>query len=729
MTKRWVFLVLVVLTVVMTLGGALTAEAGKFSDLQEASWAQQDIAEMNALGIINGYPEGVFRPYQNVTMMEVVAVLIRALGLEEQAKSLENASVEYKMPPNLMWGRGYLIAAVQRGMLDKDNLYQFTPGSPATRLEVALLVYYALKLSPDSSSLTFTDADQIPQDYRDRVAAVANNNIMRGLPGNLFKPYDYHNRAQMAVLLSRLVNNGLVNPYPNRQLSGNISSVNLSGQTITIQPGGSKSFTSDCLFYLDGKSAAASDLRSGDEVKLILDKNNQVAYVIALRQNASLRYKGRVYSLYITGGEYRMVIEDFDGRSITYPVAGGVKVTRSGTVKDISSVETDEFVEIKVADGKVIEITFLETSTVRGTVSSTSSSSMTVRKSNGTKEKLDVPGNVVVEEDDSKKNYDDVEEDDLVKVEVYDGKVLKIEILSGSGLEGEIEDLDTSGAYGITIRDDDGDTYEYTVDEDVEVERDGSSIDFDELDEGERVVLEKDSDGRVVYIEVVDSSSSDLEGEIRNLDTTGTYGITIRKDNGKKVTYVVVSSVKVKRDGGTIDFDDLEKGERVRLELDSRDRVTYIRVIEDDESSISGIVTDLDTGGTPEIEIENDDGDVESYDISDDADFIKDGDDISLDDIVIGCEVEIELEDGEVARIEVTNDQDITVEGEVTYVSTSSKKIRIRQSSGSEFSYYLVSSPRLRDRSGNSIELGDVKVGWEVELELRGGKIYRLTRQ
>jgi hypothetical protein len=153
-----------VLTVLIAFSGGVApkAEGNSFSDITAAEWAHQSISEMTASEVLNGYPGGDFKPYNNVTKLEAVAMLVRVLGLEEQAMALEKAGVDYAMPQGLYWGSGYLIMAVQLGMLDEDYLYLLQPNEPATRTEVAMLVFHALDFSPDSGALEFDDADQIP---------------------------------------------------------------------------------------------------------------------------------------------------------------------------------------------------------------------------------------------------------------------------------------------------------------------------------------------------------------------------------------------------------------------------------------------------------------------------------------------------------------------------------------------------------------------------------------
>ncbi|HOV78956.1 MAG TPA: S-layer homology domain-containing protein [Bacillota bacterium] len=732
MIKRILLIVILAVAVVAAAAGtpAPEAEAGKLSDLGEAAWARQEIAEMNALGIITGYPEGVFSPYKNVTIMEAVVMLIRAIGLEEQARSLDDASVDYEMPQGLTWGRGYLIAAVQRGMLDGANLYQFKPGEPATRLEVALLTYYALKLNSESSPLAFADAGQIPQERHGHIAALVNNDIMRGLPGNLFCPYEYNNRAQMAVLLSRIIGNKFADPYPDRRLSGTISSVDLNSQLLSIQPGGNKFFTSDCEVFIDGNSAAPADLNAGDEAELILDESGQAVFIKAHRQKDYTSYKGKVESLFPIAGEYWLALVDFGGNNLTRPVAGGVGVNEPGGRRDISSLSEGEFVEIKVSDNKIIEINSLDCTTLSGKVESVQYSSLTLRDDSGEEYELDVPGNVVVMKNGGAMTYEGVMEGDLVEVSVYDEKALKIDVLRSGEIEGEIEELDTSGTWGITIVDDDGDTEEYTVDDDVEVERDGRTIDFEDLDEGERVRLELDSDDYVIYIEVLDEDDNgEIEGEIEELDTSGTWGITIVDDDGDTEEYTVDDDVEVERDGRTIDFEDLDEGERVRLELDSDDYVIYIEVLdEDDNGEIEGEIEELDTSGTWGITIVDDDGDTEEYTVDDDVEVERDGRTIDFEDLDEGEWVRLELNSRDIV-VGIEADEEVSIiKGVVKDLTTDSSQVIIRlvREDNGRTAQYDVTSDTVCARDDDDIDLDEVIIGAEVEVRVRDGEAERI---
>jgi RNA-binding protein YhbY len=802
--NKLLFPIVLSLAILLSGSGGFTAEAvgANLLDIDE-HWAQQYIAEMYASEIVTGYPGGFYQPDQSVTRLEVLTMLIRALGQEDQAKNLASETVDYYVsPPD--WGRGYLIWGVQRGMLDKNLLEQMA--GQATRAEVAALVCGALEIGPVSDELTFEDVDQIASNYRGLVSAVVGLKIMQGFPGNIFKPNDEITRAQMAVILSRIVDYRPSDIFSARRLSGTISEIEPVNGLIAIRQDSNRFLTSDCEVFLNGKIATPDDLMAGDQAKLILDDYGQVVFVKAVRESVAdtNEYKGTVDKLFLIGEEYWLTITSFEGQSMTRPVSSGVYVNDSGAQMDITWLSRGKYIEIGLADNKIITIDSLEISILKGTIKSVSSSYLTLLENSDKKTRLEVAGNVVVIKDDRTSAYEDVRVGSWAEVTVCDKKVVKIDIPSFGNVEGTIKELDTSGVYGIIIRDGDGDIEDYVVDSDVEVRRDGSSIDFDELDTGEQVKLELDRDDRVIYIEV--TGSGNLEGIIRELDTRGTYGITIRNDDGDDEDYVVDSDVEVRRDGSSIDFDELDTGERVRLDVDSDDLVTNIEVIDSDDlegeireldtsgtygitirddddddedyvvdsdvvvwrrnsridfdeldtgervrlglnsrgrvtyievvsasssatTTISGKVVELVTGRSPLIRIQKSSGTKSQYDLEDDVDYYRDGESIALEDIVIGSEVEVRLKNREIVKIEVTDDENITLEGTVTYVNTGSEKIRIEQVSGNSFIYYLADNAKLIGLYGDSIDLEDIDVDWEVELELRDGEIYRLTRQ
>jgi len=99
-----------------------------FSDLPEGHWAQEAVAFVSAQGLMNGFPDGTFRPDEYVQGKEVIAALVRTAGLEREAQA---AQALLKDAP---WYAGYSVVGAQHGLLYPD----FAPEEEALRGEVAV---------------------------------------------------------------------------------------------------------------------------------------------------------------------------------------------------------------------------------------------------------------------------------------------------------------------------------------------------------------------------------------------------------------------------------------------------------------------------------------------------------------------------------------------------------------------------------------------------------------
>lgn len=100
-----------------------------FSDDDQISdWARGAVNVALSMGIINGYPDGSFRPQNNIKSSEVLAMLVRALGFEKEVVGA--------------WPVGYLIVASTIGLTENLDLDM---ESFMSRAEMAMVTERALK--------------------------------------------------------------------------------------------------------------------------------------------------------------------------------------------------------------------------------------------------------------------------------------------------------------------------------------------------------------------------------------------------------------------------------------------------------------------------------------------------------------------------------------------------------------------------------------------------------
>ncbi|WP_105615533.1 S-layer homology domain-containing protein [Vallitalea okinawensis] len=90
-----------------------------FSDVSQDFWAFQNIEKAAALGLISGYPEGTFKPNQNITFAEMTATMLRAIGAE--------------VDPNEPWPTNYMSKGQSIGLITEESI---DPNHIVTRGEV-----------------------------------------------------------------------------------------------------------------------------------------------------------------------------------------------------------------------------------------------------------------------------------------------------------------------------------------------------------------------------------------------------------------------------------------------------------------------------------------------------------------------------------------------------------------------------------------------------------------
>ncbi|MBO8430132.1 S-layer homology domain-containing protein, partial [Spirochaetes bacterium] len=71
-----------ILTAVLVFSVALPAMAFQFPDVPTNHWAAEQMDILSDKGVIVGYPDGTFRPDENVTRAEFASMAIKALGQE-----------------------------------------------------------------------------------------------------------------------------------------------------------------------------------------------------------------------------------------------------------------------------------------------------------------------------------------------------------------------------------------------------------------------------------------------------------------------------------------------------------------------------------------------------------------------------------------------------------------------------------------------------------------------
>ncbi len=235
-------------------------------------WAEGYVAAFSLTGIIDGYPEGDFRPEGSVTREEFVKMLVLAAGLQPLSGAALPAQPTFSDVPSTRWSAGYVEAAVKAGVVRAaDYGANFSPQALLTRREMSVLLVraaskealatsLAVQLGQPGASLPYTDLAGLPGWAAGYIAAAAQLQYIKGYPDGTFRPTANIKRSEAATVLARLMSMG-------------------DGPIFVVLPRAGQSVASDKVVVMGAASVfeAALSVRVKDGAGTVLSNTHSMA--------------------------------------------------------------------------------------------------------------------------------------------------------------------------------------------------------------------------------------------------------------------------------------------------------------------------------------------------------------------------------------------------------------------------------------------------------------------
>ena len=136
----------IILTFILTLGIMPTFA---FPDVSDSHWAASQIKLLSEQGVIVGYPDGTFKPDDNVTRAEFAAMAIRALGQQHtkvaQPVHFSDINEDY-------WAYEDIQKALYFDLVSSNTGNLFRPEDSVSRAESLSVAVNALTTEPISTA-------------------------------------------------------------------------------------------------------------------------------------------------------------------------------------------------------------------------------------------------------------------------------------------------------------------------------------------------------------------------------------------------------------------------------------------------------------------------------------------------------------------------------------------------------------------------------------------------
>ena len=686
---------LLALVMVLTATILPASAATTFPDIQN-HWAKSYIEAMTAAGMFKGYEDGNFKPENQLTTAEALALCARTIGLDSST-TMDIATDYYDTVKTTLnneqtWFYQEFAVCLATGILtsaDLKSLYQSGAlTKPIEKEDLAVYLVRAMQLGPmadrlTSYPLTFDDASSIASDAKPSVYLLHVYGIVEGDEFNDFSPKLNVTRAVMATMLTRAIaymqahgtspDLPAYTDYAFRQ--GVISSTTETNGTIQLSLNsdltgaaiGTVTLPANVTIYENNMESTSSALKNGRHARVCLDSSGTP---FAVRVSAELEtftatvngIDGKNVAVTVNGTGRILTMDRFTQVQIGNKTTGDSSIVDSGANYTTAVCKLDD-------QGQLVAIQFTGgTSTVEGILSnytraSTSSTSATVQ---------------------------------LIG---FDGVTRTYTVPSGATttVDGLVDALSTS------------------------------------LKDSYVVLRLLDEDSSVQSVSV-DTKSNYVQGVIKSVDSSDSTITITRLSNNRTATYDVTSSAVITYNGKTTRLRDLDKNDFVTILLNESDDATMIQAYPSSttaEGTISERTFGSGTDTTITFVITQKDGTKASFkvDLSDPPTVERDEEDSTVDKLRVGDVVEFTIRYGAVTRIKATT-QNVNLTGTVERIiqEKSGYTLEMLLSDGEKVSYTVDSTISVT-QNNKEVALSSLKPGYKLGLAVNGDQVVAIEIQ
>lgn len=168
-------------------------------------YAIREITQATNIKVISGYPDGTFRPNEEISREEFIKMLM----VLATNRTFDFASVESNYNS---WAGSYVTIAEMQGVIEKGIYTEEALKKPITRLEMVLMLsktQIRMKGIPQNQigSLVYTDINNLTDEEKDLLLHAVKYDLLEGMKdgtNKLFEPNKNLTRGEAAAALMRI---------------------------------------------------------------------------------------------------------------------------------------------------------------------------------------------------------------------------------------------------------------------------------------------------------------------------------------------------------------------------------------------------------------------------------------------------------------------------------------------------------------------------------------------
>ncbi|NLY92022.1 MAG: S-layer homology domain-containing protein [Firmicutes bacterium] len=244
----------------------------------DGHWAEDSIKNLMAEGILNGYPDGSFRPDQSITRAELAKILAVAYGFNPSGRKVQFSDTEEH------WAEEYIAALAKAEIITGYPDGKFKPEAPITRAEMVAMLTRLLKVGTEEEQYTIDFAPTYPDLAEEhwafyQIELAAKLGLLPRYYAPDFGPSRLASRADTAWMLQQLRNLKTVRGQVLDQPEAGTS-------LLTIQPEGDGEIQiavvpPEAVVFRNNITTTPEALMKDDQITIVYNRNGEPAVVKA----------------------------------------------------------------------------------------------------------------------------------------------------------------------------------------------------------------------------------------------------------------------------------------------------------------------------------------------------------------------------------------------------------------------------------------------------------------
>ena len=188
-------------------GGAADITSQQYPDVFDSYWASCDINRLTEKCVLEGYPDGMFKPNKKVSRAEMATMVVKGYNLN----ALDSCDkLTFKDVPKSHWAYGFISKAAEENFVKGKTADKFYPNHDITRAEALTIMSKGLSCPMDEARANeilsqYKDGNKVPCWARECIAKAIDNGALKDERNqDYIRPNDKTTRAEASSMLQNI---------------------------------------------------------------------------------------------------------------------------------------------------------------------------------------------------------------------------------------------------------------------------------------------------------------------------------------------------------------------------------------------------------------------------------------------------------------------------------------------------------------------------------------------